>query len=662
VSDSDQDKKVSGAEIEGDTCEQIVAISDEAASQDVDALGIFAKYWTKQIEEENNINGSLKKKITTSKLLSGTMPSHRVGGRESATLYHKLSRRIKIVAILIVAALVAEIGAVSFSHDSILNMQIQDALEAENYASAIPMITSTRLFFAKDKFTQLLQCDVKNHLAGVLKPKDDGSGLDPLYLIVLLDGTVDVDYSSKVSGLRTDAKKKNEDEKNMISAAYSAGTNLYYLTSAGNVLPAPTNHDNSGENGVAEWENISYITGDDNVTLGVTKDGTILVAGTMLTAPAYDPVLDENGAQKYEETQILWSTNVLGSSTYTTLQGDGNFVVYSGDAAIWSSGTNGTGLSKLVVEDTGMLNGYNENFDFVWSATPEGSLTYSAPDANTPVGTMLVAGQQLQVGESIISDNGDYRLEMQSDGNLVLSKIAKPIPDQLKLDENGNPAEEPIINPVTEQPYDISSWTDIKTVSIKDDFLLGQKKNGTIVTMGNPYFEFDPAVLEEWADIESVSLGDQFIIGKKNDGTIAIASTKAPGGLEKIDYDVADFEIVHLPPAFSLMQNEEDENPVDTADSVIVTDARGRIHAYGTIAQDAAKKMPNDVFAAVKWCGSALFAVTENGNVYYTILQTEMYAKGGGETVKYLGFSDANSSDGADYNAITGRATLVDLW
>jgi surface antigen len=119
----------------------------------------------------------------------------------------------------------------------------------------------------------------------------------------------------------------------------------------------------------------------------------------------------------------IWHSSTYSSGAYLAMQDDGNLVIYSSSSCttdcgdkppgspIWATGTYGRGKSHVVVTDDGNLVVYTgapggANPTVTWSLYPLGG-SLGSPDELTSASTPLV------------SPNGQYRLQMQADGNLV---------------------------------------------------------------------------------------------------------------------------------------------------------------------------------------------------------------------------------------------------
>ncbi len=112
--------------------------------------------------------------------------------------------------------------------------------------------------------------------------------------------------------------------------------------------------------------------------------------------------------------QPIWSAGTYGtgSDDHLVMQTDGNLVVYtSSGQPVWNSGTYGTGnLNHLSLQSNGDLSIVASSSHLVW--------TNNIHD----VSSTLFAGETLLAGQSI--ENSNYRLTMQTDGNLVVYRNA----------------------------------------------------------------------------------------------------------------------------------------------------------------------------------------------------------------------------------------------
>jgi hypothetical protein len=129
-------------------------------------------------------------------------------------------------------------------------------------------------------------------------------------------------------------------------------------------------------------------------TLTVQTDGNLVLSG--------------NGC-------ALWASNTAGSGTadHLTMQTDGNLVLYTASgAAVWSSKTSGSGPADHAT--------LQDDANFV-VYTAGGTAPWASGGGN---GDVLCQGGNLVAGQYLHSENGKYRLAVQSDGNVVLTRVS----------------------------------------------------------------------------------------------------------------------------------------------------------------------------------------------------------------------------------------------
>jgi len=105
-----------------------------------------------------------------------------------------------------------------------------------------------------------------------------------------------------------------------------------------------------------------------------------------------------------DKNKALWASNTWNTPvTYAIMQNDGNFVCYDPfGKAYWASNTSGVG-AYVTLEDSGQLVIIDMSGVALWGSNDR-----------------LMANQQLNVNDRLLSPNGKFTLIMQGDGNLVL--------------------------------------------------------------------------------------------------------------------------------------------------------------------------------------------------------------------------------------------------
>jgi len=177
----------------------------------------------------------------------------------------------------------------------------------------------------------------------------------------------------------------------------------------------------------AVWSTGTY--GNEGARLRLGDDGTLALysgsgvvlwrAGELVAGSGLQPgqtIASSNGQYRLvmqsdgnlvcygRDGSSRWSSQTAGiRDVRLVMQGDGNLVLYSGSTPVWSTNTWGHAGAHLQLGDTGVLDLIAANGGFLWST-----------------GSQVVGGSSLREGESITSPNGQYRLVMQTDGNLVL--------------------------------------------------------------------------------------------------------------------------------------------------------------------------------------------------------------------------------------------------
>jgi hypothetical protein len=141
----------------------------------------------------------------------------------------------------------------------------------------------------------------------------------------------------------------------------------------------------------------------------VLRAGGVLNAGESVTSAdgQYRLTMTPGGALAEESgAAVLWSSRTAVRTSRAVMQIDGNLVVYSpSGAAQWASGTAGHPGAQLSVPYDGEVAVVSDSGARLWSTGASNST--------------LSPGQPLAAGWSITSANGDFRLVMQADGNLV---------------------------------------------------------------------------------------------------------------------------------------------------------------------------------------------------------------------------------------------------
>jgi hypothetical protein len=195
------------------------------------------------------------------------------------------------------------------------------------------------------------------------------------------------------------------------SATSGKGTSMLYIQEDGNMAL-----DNSSG---ATWASATaQPIGHNNYVQSALTPGSIMYARQ--SAQTADRKLkltmqSDGNLVLYSPDKPLWATNTVGSGATTfAVQTDGNLVLYTKDnKPVWSSRTNGSMPSQLAVQTDGNLVLYGFSGP-LW-------LTNSLqPLLQSDATNSLTGGQKLTPGQYLTSDNLQYKLLLQTDGNLVL--------------------------------------------------------------------------------------------------------------------------------------------------------------------------------------------------------------------------------------------------
>lgn len=154
--------------------------------------------------------------------------------------------------------------------------------------------------------------------------------------------------------------------------------------------------------------------------VGVVRSGTIFRANHYLLSPdhRYGMLMQTDGnavVYRVRDKAPLWASETRGHrGAYLDFEANGNLVVFDrAHKPLWASNTAGHAGSYLVMQNDGNLVIYSHSKKALW-----------AWQTNS---TEMLPGEILTAGHSRLSHNRKYRLQMQTDGNLVLLQGKKAI-------------------------------------------------------------------------------------------------------------------------------------------------------------------------------------------------------------------------------------------
>ena len=185
------------------------------------------------------------------------------------------------------------------------------------------------------------------------------------------------------------------------------------------------------------WRAGTLVSSANRYTLTLFP-GQQLNLGDSLNSPNgwFSLVLQSNGNLalfdlRSNSSSSLWSSNTSGDSAQcAVMQADGNFVIYtaggeSSGNAEWASHTsNNYGASLTCQNDGNLVIYFGTTDDHSTAKWSTGTMKYSGTE--NFIG-YLTEGQQLNVGETLISSNFAYVLALQADGDLALYDVNKGV-------------------------------------------------------------------------------------------------------------------------------------------------------------------------------------------------------------------------------------------
>jgi hypothetical protein len=152
--------------------------------------------------------------------------------------------------------------------------------------------------------------------------------------------------------------------------------------------------------------------------------GQVLRLGTSISSPSgvYSLTLQADGnlVLYRADGKPLWSAGTGGQSVVICLLADsGALQLFTSDAVnIWSS-SGVVANSTLRVNDDGNVALYDPNQNIVWQT---GTTQPVLPTGPTATGDTMQAGQILDFGNSLESQNFEYQLVFGTDGDLILNR------------------------------------------------------------------------------------------------------------------------------------------------------------------------------------------------------------------------------------------------
>jgi surface antigen len=160
--------------------------------------------------------------------------------------------------------------------------------------------------------------------------------------------------------------------------------------------------------GIPVWSVFSRMIGNSASTIVA---GYSLGVGQRLVAPDgvhFASMQSDGNFVVYRGSTALWSTRTFGPNHRVVLQTDGNLVVYSATGrALWSSRSAGTGGSRLTMQTDGNLVVYRAAYPATWSwrtgPIALGPIGDDYPYRSAPAGQLDPWGFRVRSAESFVA-------------------------------------------------------------------------------------------------------------------------------------------------------------------------------------------------------------------------------------------------------------------
>ncbi|QBA19950.1 hypothetical protein EU348_01720 [Chryseobacterium indologenes] len=126
-----------------------------------------------------------------------------------------------------------------------------------------------------------------------------------------------------------------------------------------------------------------------------------------------------------DQNQPEWSSRTQGNGSRAIFQEDGNLVVYnSSNRPLFSSNTTNKNAANLEMQDDGNLVIYNRRRNALWSSKGGSNGNNFGGNGGSNTGRYnngnIYKGFRFVKGQKIFSENYNYYLIFQTDGNLVM--------------------------------------------------------------------------------------------------------------------------------------------------------------------------------------------------------------------------------------------------
>ncbi|WP_052342628.1 immunoglobulin-like domain-containing protein [Bacillus sp. EB01] len=295
---------------------------------------------------------------------------------------------------------------------------------------------------------------------------------------------------------------------------------------------------------ISEWKDIRFLSSMDGSTVGLKKDGTVVVTED------YQPELTQQVAdwKGIKEISSNWAS-LLGLKEDGTVLFAGR---YGYDVSGWKDIASISAADEMYAglkrDGTVVVTGRNappaevEQWKNIVAVTAGNTHIAGLKSDGTVVASGLLKDQVSSWTNIVAISSGDEHLVgLRSDGTLV--GAGRSHEGQLNFSDWKNIVAVQATNYFTAAlksdgtllvvgdsfggQKQVGSWTDITAISAGEKHILGLKKDGTVVAQGGT--GYGQAFVGNWNDIVQISAGRATSFGVKKDGTVVSAGNTGNG-------------------------------------------------------------------------------------------------------------------------------------
>lgn len=353
------------------------------------------------------------------------------------------------------------------SQENASYLSIDQLIEEENYEAAIKLLNSIKYSSqVAEKFETIYQIAINLNESGAYN--------EALAIFIRLK-----DYQDSRHFAIELIKTVNERNQTSLVSGYSHAVSL---SSDGKLTTLGSNV--YGQCNLSSWRNIKKVYADGNYTMGIKKDGSVVIAGAAT----------EDGKKAaywtgIKEIALLPSPQL---NKAIGLKEDGTVVATYQDTKVWTW----TGIDHIAASDTHVVGLKKDGSVEAVGKNDKGQCDVS----NWSQITQVIAG------------NG-YTLGLSENGTVLLA--------------GDNSSRESVIN-----------WSDISYLWSSDILTIGLKNDGTLIGSGT-----GAVSLDSWKNISQLVLCSQGAIGLQiNSSLVSIGLTGLPDWNEVYNIHMGDYQ------------------------------------------------------------------------------------------------------------------------